>query len=73
YYSWSFANKTGLSNVNLNAEYYNLIDFYEEYYYMSEEVLDYVESVKDSDAKLYADFNAYMDGEKQILGLTEPE
>lgn len=72
YYKWSFENKTGLKNVNIAEEYVKLFDAYGKYYAKMKEITEYVESVKDTKPEVYAEFNAYMSGEKKLLDLTDP-
>lgn len=73
YYKWSFENKTGLRNVNIAEEYTKLLAVYDEYGAKMRAVTGYVESIKDTKPQVYAEFNAYMNGEKRILDLDEPQ
>lgn len=72
YYKWSFENKTGLKNVNIAEEYVKLFEAYGKYYAKMKEITEYVESVKNTKSEVYAEFNAYMNGEKKLLDLTDP-
>lgn len=72
YYKWSFENKTGLKNVNITEEYFKLLDAHGKYYDEMDGITEYVESVKDTKPEVYAEFNAYLSGEKKLLDLTDP-
>ncbi|MCM1305790.1 MAG: DUF885 domain-containing protein [Bacteroides sp.] len=73
YYKWSFENKTGLKNVDMDEVFQRLAVFNNEYAGHANAIIEQVEAVKDTNPQLYEDFYAYVNGEKQILDLTDPE
>ena len=76
YYKWKFNNLTGL-----NLDYNDIGDIYEDiydneyslYYADCTDILTEIADLETSDAATYNDFYAYLNGEKAVLGMSEPQ
>ena len=73
YYKWQFENKTGIKNVNLDYAYNELVDMYDNYANKLDSITERISILQSSSPDIYADVQAYLSGEKALLGLTTPE
>ena len=78
YYKWLLKNKTGvyepLANITTVEKLFDFLSqAAEEYESYANEVLNSVEALKDVSPETYDDFYAYVDGDKKLMGLTEPQ
>ncbi|MDE6549973.1 MAG: DUF885 domain-containing protein [Clostridia bacterium] len=71
-YSWLFNSRTG-ADTEISSAYLGLCAAYEKYGMQAEAIADEIDAVKDTNAALYNEFYAYVDGDKKPLGLTDPE
>lgn len=70
YYDWCFKSKTGMKSVNYNSLYNELITALQKYYRKMNRISA---DADDLSAEEKADFDAYMEGDKVLLGITDPE
>ncbi|MCM1367819.1 MAG: DUF885 domain-containing protein [Roseburia sp.] len=70
YYDWCFKNKTGLSSVNYNTLFNELIQEQNAAVRKMNSITASLDSLTEAEQ---ADFEAYADGEKALLGLTDPD
>lgn len=73
YYEIMFGMRTGIFGANIQSVYSELQSAYSSYAEKLEDVSARVEALKDVEETVYNDFNAYVKGEKVLLGLTDPE
>lgn len=71
YYEWRFEHQTGMRNVNYDEVYDELLDILIDSYTKINDILEQVKNL--TDPKIKADFEAYLNEEKALLGLTTPE
>lgn len=73
YYRWSFENKTGLRNADMEEVLETLVDFNDLYAEKARSILDLIDAKQETEPELYADFYAYKSGEKKIDGGYGPD
>lgn len=70
YYDWSFRNKTGMDSVNYDDLYNELLSSIRGYVRRMNKITANADNLS---AEEKADFDAYMEGDKVLLGITDPE
>ncbi len=73
YYNWSFENKTGMKNVDKAVLFNDLLSKAAACELEQKYIVNGINALQSSNTQVYNDFNAYLNGEKFLLGLTEPE
>lgn len=73
YYEWQLRNKTGIKNANVESIYREIFSFYRDSYETMDAIDKAVAALETTKPDVYADFNAYKNGEKALLGLETPE
>ncbi|MDE7165236.1 MAG: DUF885 domain-containing protein [Clostridiales bacterium] len=72
YYEWLFRQKTGIRGANLVEVYTELANACAEFSGKRDKVLADVKALEQTDAATYNEFYEYYDGEKLLLGLSDP-
>lgn len=73
YYEWAFFNKTGIQNADISAVYNELVAEQAKCTAELMKVETEAEAYKVTNIDVYNDYTAYVNGEKVLLGLTDPE
>ncbi|MCH5155874.1 MAG: DUF885 family protein [Clostridiales bacterium] len=72
YYEWLFRQKTGLKSANIANIYGELYNAYTDYMSKRDSILEEMDALQSTDPATFNDFQAYLDGDKVLLGLTDP-
>ena len=73
YYQWKFEQITGIKNADIDDVYDEMSEYVEDFKTLKNSVVEYAETLKESQPEISDDFNAYLAGEKSFASMQTPE
>lgn len=72
YYEYCFKSKTGMFEADVSQIYFELVGEYLRQIREFQNLVGHIDAIRDIEEETYTQFQAYKNGERLLLGLTEP-